>query len=377
MDEQLANNLQFVEKGLEKTTEQETFEPLTEITKIDKAPEKTFFSDTLIFNNQENENEEYRQITSVKNIAGNYYRITVRKSKIESEDLLETLALVTVLSMLLLTVTLIIVNRRIAKSVWQPFYNNLKSIEQFSVNDKKPVLLHSTGITEFEQLNSAITNLTGQIVSDFQNQKQFSEDISHELQTPLAIIASQIEALLNDNALQEKHSEKLNSIFNSAQRLTKINKSIILLSKIENNQFYSDEETNLTQLITEKLEEFSELIKLKKLTLETELHNDLIVPIPQTLAEVLLNNLISNSINHNVKGGKIKIEILKNQLKICNSGLTEINQPERIFARFYKGDPSSTSVGLGLAIAKKICDLYHINIEYHFNESSHCFALHC
>ena len=377
MDERLNENLRQVENQMRKTPDAVFYDPYIKFTAVENNSSAKILSDTLVYNEQEDEYEECRKLSAVISAGDKFYKVEILKSKIESEDLQLTLALVTILVMLLLTGTLIYANRLVAKSIWKPFYENLELIRQFSLSGEKPIVLNKSGILEFEQLNQVLEKLTEKIISDFQNQKQFSEDISHELQTPLAIITSQIEALLNDNELQEKHSEKLNSIFNSVQRLTKINKSIILLSKIENNQFYSDEETNLTQLITEKLEEFSELIKLKKLTLETELHNDLIVPIPQTLAEVLLNNLISNSINHNIKGGKIKIEILKNQLKICNSGLTEINQPERIFARFYKGDPSSTSVGLGLAIVKKICDLYHINIEYHFNESSHCFALHC
>lgn len=375
IDEQLAANLQHVETRLAANPQPIFFEPFTEISITKETTLETTFSDTLIYNEFEKEYEEFRQIQSVANIDGKHFSITIRKSKIESEDLLETLALVTVVAMLLLTATLIFVNRKVAKSVWMPFYNNLEIIEQFSVNDQNPVLMEKTGIKEFEKLNLVITQLTNKVIADYQNLKQFTEDASHELQTPLAIISSQIEALLNMPELQRIHAEELNKIYTSVQRLAKLNKSIVLLSKIENNQFSLDEKTNITKVLSDKLEEFSELIHLKKLTLETSLKNEIIIPIPTALAEILVNNLLSNSINHNTREGKIKIEMKNNQLLICNTGQKEISDPEKIFNRFYKVDTSSNSVGLGLAIVKKICDLQHYNITYGYTNSYHCFTV--
>lgn len=375
MDEQLAGTLQTIEKQLNKTPGSFFIEPFAQVSKIENGPETTVLSDTLIYNEQEKELEEFRQLTAIKNIGGNYFSIKIRKSKIESDDLLETLALVTVLAMLLLTATLILVNRKVAKSVWLPFYRNLKIVEQFTVNGKTPVSLVKSEITEFDQLNSVITGLTKQVISDFQNQKQFSEDVSHELQTPLAIISSQLETLLSDGGLNGQHAEKLKSIYSSVRRLARLNKDLILLAKIENNQFASFEETNLKEVFLEKLDAFSELVKLKKLSIETTLPGDFIIPAPPALAEILVNNLLSNSINHNIKGGKIRLEMNGNQLFICNSGATKITEPQKLFTRFYKAEPSSQSVGLGLAIVKKICDLHHIGIEYHFTGGFHCFTL--
>ena len=205
--------------------------------------------------------------------------------------------------MLLLWLILLVVNRRVAKSVWQPFFSNLKIIEQFSVTAQKPVQLNNSGISEFDQLNAVVTSLTRQIITDFQNQKQFSEDVSHELQTPLAIISSRLESLLGNPELN-KHAEILNSIYTSVRRLSKLNKALILLSKIENNQFASTEQSNLKTIVDEKLDEFSELIALKQLTLEKETSGDFMVSVPPALAEILINNLLSNSINHNIRKWK-------------------------------------------------------------------------
>ena len=372
MDERLGSTLQTVEEQLARSPETAFFESRTHVREIAKAPEIVTFSDTLIYNKNEQEMEDYRQISAVKNIGEKTYRIVIHKSKIESEDLLATLTFAILLGMLLLWIVLLVVNRRVAKSVWQPFFSNLKIIEQFSVTAQKPVQLNNSGISEFDQLNDVVTGLTRQIISDFQNQKQFSEDVSHELQTPLAIISSRLESLLGNKELN-KHAETLNSIYTSVRRLSKLNKALILLSKIENNQFASTEQSNLKTIVDEKLDEFSELIALKQLTLEKEITGNFMVAIPPALAEILVSNLLSNSINHNTEGGKIRIEMNSNRMLICNSGTTKIAEPEKLFTRFYKVNPSSQSVGLGLAIVKKICDLHHIGIQYTFTNRFHCF----
>lgn len=375
MDERLGSTLQTVEEQLASSPETAFFESGIHVQEMANAPEIVTFSDTLIYNKNEQEMEDFRQINAVKNIGSKTYRIVIHKSKIESEDLLATLALAILLGMLLLWFILLTVNRRVAKSVWQPFFSNLKIIEQFAVTAQKPVTLDNTGISEFDQLNGVVTGLTRQIISDFQNQKQFSEDVSHELQTPLAIISSRLESLLGNPELN-KHAEILNSIYTSVRRLSKLNKALILLSKIENNQFASTEQSNLKAIVDEKLDEFSELIVLKQLTLEKEITGDFVVSVPTALAEILVSNMLSNSINHNTKGGEIRIKMDSNRMQICNSGTTKIAEPEKLFNRFYKVDPSSQSVGLGLAIVKKICDLHHIGIQYVFSHHFHCFEFY-
>ena len=348
---------------------------LPKFKKLKKNLSLVIFSDTLIYNEGEKEYEEYRQINAVKNIGGDYYKIILRRSKIESEDFLLTLALVTITGIILLWLILFVINRRIAKSLWEPFFSNLKIIEQFSITTQKPLKLKNSGILEFDQLNDVVTNLTQHIINDFQNQKQFSEDVSHELQTPLAIISARLESLLNNSEIKDPVAESLKGIFASVRRLSKLNKELILLRKIENNQFASTEQSNLKAIVTEKLEEFSELITLKKINLETEITGDFIVPLSPALAEILVNNLLSNSINHNLAGGKIKIEISATQLLFSNSGTTEIADSKKLFNRFYKADPSSQSVGLGLAIVKKICDLNGLKVLYTFKNEMHNFAV--
>jgi len=374
MDERLAENLSSVEQQLARAPETVFFDPVAHVEKTHAAGEKISFSDTLIYNESEQEYEDYRQISAVKNIDGEFYRIVLRKSKIESEDFLVTLAIVTIFGMIMLWLILLLITRKLAKSLWQPFFTNLEQIKSFSVTTQKALDFKSTGIFEFDELNEATNKLTRQIISDFQNQKQFSEDVSHELQTPLAIISSRLESLLGNPELKD-YTESLNSIYGSVRRLSKLNKAMILLSKIENNQFASDEYTSFKKIVKEKLDEFSELISLKELQLESELANDLMVSISPSLAEILINNLLSNSINHTAKGGKIIIELGEQKMLFCNTGTQEITESHKLFNRFHKDDPSSQSVGLGLAIVKKICDLHQLKIRYFFDKNLHYFEI--
>ncbi|WP_321345378.1 HAMP domain-containing sensor histidine kinase [uncultured Draconibacterium sp.] len=374
MDERLAENLQSVEKQLAQFPETTFFDPVAHVEKTETTSEKTVFSDTLIFNEGEQEYEDYRQISAVKNIGGQYYHIILRKSQIESEDFMATLAIVTLLAMLLLWLILILFTRKLAKSLWQPFFSNLEQLKRFSVTEQKMLQLDDTGIFEFDQLNVVVKDLTNQILTEFKNQKQFSEDVSHELQTPLAIISSRLENLLGNPDLND-YSENLRSIYSSVQRLSKLNKAMILLRKIENNQFESGDVTNLKTVVSEKLEEFSELLTLKELNLETQITDDMTIEISPMLAEILINNLFSNSINHTEKGGKIVVAISNKELILSNSGTEPIAEPEKLFDRFYKGNPASKSVGLGLAIVKKICESHHLEISYHFVDNQHCFEI--
>jgi len=375
LDEQLTESLHRVENHLVNNGKTNFADPFISISNAEKAIEKTVFSDTLILNEQENEYEEFRQISSVKNIGGNYYLITIGKSKIESEDLLATLVLVTVLAMLLLTLTLILVNRKVAQSVWKEFYYNLEQMKNFSLVNQENMKLQSSNIHEFSELNQILETLTNQVITDYQNLKQFTEDASHEMQTPLAVIRSKLETILNEPGLTEKQTGLIHAAFSSVNHLARLNKSLILLAKLDNKQFSEIVEISFRELINEKINDWKELMELKKIQLKTNFQNDILSMMSPELAVILVSNLLSNAINHNIKKGSLNIEIDKNLLIISNSGEKELANPKDVFNRFYKENQTSNSVGLGLAIVKKICENFSISILYSFENGLHTFTL--
>lgn len=228
---------------------------------------------------------------------------------------------------------------------------------------------------EFDELNEVLIQLTQKIANDYRSLKQFSEDASHEIQTPLAIITAKLETLVNDHNLNEKQSDTIRSIFSSVRRLSRLNQGLVLLTKIENNQFVEITPLSINLLTEEKLKDFQELMELKDIQCEMNEKKELMLEANPVLSDILINNLLSNSINHNQANGQIRIAISSTKLEISNSGNRSIQNPDRLFTRFYKENSMAKSVGLGLAIVNKICEVHGWKIEYRFDQKMHHFQI--
>jgi len=375
LDTKLADTSLRIENKLKKGGHIDYLSPFVEVQNIESIPDNSFYTDTTIYNQSEDEWEVYRQYVRTKTIDRQTYKIVVCESKIESEDLIATLVAVIFLTIILLTGNLMFVNRKVANQVWTPFYKNLQIIRQFSIRDHSPVKLEETNIQEFNELDQVLVQLTEKIAGDYLSLKQFSEDASHEIQTPLAIITAKLETLINDTELNEKQSEAIRSVFGSVRRLSRLNQGLLLLTKIENNQFIETKPVSFNLLIEEKLQDFQELTELKGITVKLREDEKLLPETNPVLADILINNLLANSLNHNEPNGLIQVNIRKDELEVCNSGKAPVQKPERLFSRFYKENNSSKSVGLGLAIINKICEVQNWKIDYRFEESMHCFRI--
>ena len=251
--------------------------------------------------------EDARQLSSIYTTGDQTFKIIVRESKLEADDLFETIFLLVSLAIVLLVSGLYFVNYKVAKSVWKSFYINLGHLKGFSLSSKTPLKLQETNVQEFKELNSILENLTTQAMADYHALKQFTEDASHEIQTPLAVIQSKIESILNENGSSPKQIKALRSIEESVNRLVRLNKNLLLLAKLENKQFIEASQVNLTQLLETKINEWKELIDLKGIQITSSFSHDMVVEMSPTLAEILMANLLSNAINHTPKGGEIKI----------------------------------------------------------------------
>jgi len=374
LDEKLGDISKRIGEKLSQGGKIEWLLPFVTVSEIRKPSESNSFSDTLIFNSNEDEFEVYRQLVVCKKINDSYFKIIVRESKLESEDLIGSLAGVILLAIIFLTGSLVIVNRRVASLIWSPFYKNLKAIEEFSLQKQSAIVFEPTGITEFDALNDAVTRLTTQIVSDFQNMKQFTEDASHEMQTPLAIVSAKLESLISNADFNEDQIKLIQSAYSAVQRLSKLNRELILLTRIENNQFLKIENIQLGKIIREKLDEFHELLLLKGLIVENQI-SEFEIQCNPVLADLLISNLLSNAINHTIQGGLIRIVQTENMLEIWNTGQAQLRNPERLFSRFYKESSSPNSLGLGLSIVQKICEVQGWKVYYQFSKPLHGFQV--
>ncbi len=333
-----------------------------------------FHSDTSIYNKFENEYETYRMVKHYFNDKGQTYCITVLKPTIEEEELIERLFFSFVVVLVFLILAFFLVSWLISKKLWKPFYNTLSKLNDYDIKQHHSYQFEKSSIKEFNQLNSTLAAMTDKLYSDFLQQKEFTENASHEMQTPLAVVKANLSLLMQSSNIKEEEMNQLQAIENTVKKLTALNKALILLSKIENHQFNESVPVSFNDKIKSIVKHNQELLDTKKIVLETEFDNELIIPFNTTLADVLLTNLLQNAIRHNHTDGTIHISIKAKTFTITNSGEPLSVPEDELFVRFKKNDASKESLGLGLSIVKSITSLYDINISYNYAANKHIFT---
>lgn len=331
--------------------------------------------DTLMYSEIEKEYISSKMIEKNAIVKGKNYQIKVWKSTIEYDELVEVVSVVFIVMLLVLFLVTAHINSRISKLIWTPFKNTLDYIKDFSVHTTPYKKLESNEITEFSELNSSINHMTSKIISDYKNQKKFAENASHEFQTPLAIIKGKIDLLLQENTLNEESLTLLVSIEEATSRLSRINKSLLLLSKIENQQYEKTDTVALLPLIEKVRMVNEDFILDKNMQFVCETTMDLSFRINSELCFILINNLIQNAIRHNANNGQITILIKEETLYIRNTGVLEPLNEVSIFERFEKKSSNANSIGLGLAIVKEISEANSIAVLYKYENNEHVFSL--
>ena len=333
------------------------------------------YKDTMIYMPFEEDMEPVRLLTSAFELKGNYFELKVITSMVEEDDLMKSLLQHMVWLYILLIVSIIIINNVVLKKLWRPFYNLLQQFKDFRLGKDSGLTEVKTNINEFAGLQIAGQALISHSVEAYNRQKQFTENAAHELQTPLAIISGKIELLLERDTLSDQDAETLSEVLHISERMNQLNKSLLLLSKIENKQFFDNQDISLTKLVKQGMDEFEDFMEFKNLSLdiresgEAHLHMDVV------LAGVLVSNLLRNALFHNIEHGKVIVEINTNKFSICNSSaLDKLNENE-IFNRFYKSNAGRQGTGLGLAIVKAIVQLYGFKIVYSYKNHLHCFEI--
>lgn len=372
LNEKLRHDIKNITRSIKKSGAIPNYYPFIEIREVSKQPEHSLKTiDTLIFNVFENRNIPFRQISLMTVINDKVYFIAARDTLIEEDDLLEVIAITTGLVFVLLLAGLYFINRKLSMKIWQPFYKTLDELKEFS-HDKPVFKLSSESeLYEFTELNKALEKLTSKVISDYQSLRTFSEDASHEIQTPLAVIQSKLESLMQFPDLKKDQAELINSAYVYTLRISKLTKTLLLLTKIANDQFPDKKAINMPGLIREKIKMFEDHILEKSLKLTEKIDPECILETNFFLAESLIINLIGNAVKHNINEGVITIKLEKSHLEISNSGDTLPVSPLKLFDRFYKTNMSSDSPGLGLAIVKEICRLNKWEISYVFENNLH------
>ncbi len=331
--------------------------------------------DRNFYNHMDKENEPFRILKSPVIINNKPYIFSVRANLVDDYELaLITLGVFTLIILTLL-IGLFIITRRLSITLWKPFYETLEQIEKFEIDKTSNPKLAPNDIEEFNRLNIALNKLIERNTLIYKSQKEFIENAAHELQTPIAIFKGKLETLLQQPDVTEKQFEILDNLNDTTTRLNRLNKNLLLLSKIESKQYDITENVVLDEVIINQMDFFKEQSISKNIHINTSLETNLVVKVNPFFTEILIKNLFLNAVNHNIKDGIISISLDKNKLTFSNTGEGKSLQTDKLFERFSKVNPSSKGNGLGLSIIKKIVDNNNWKIDYFFKDNLHTFEI--
>ncbi|MBB2147730.1 sensor histidine kinase [Pedobacter gandavensis] len=331
------------------------------------------FGNSVYLNEKEHEKEPGRSLTTFMKVNDQVFEVSVTKSRLEAEDLVRIIFLISLLIIILLLLTLFLVNRFLLNSLWKPFYHILDQMKAFNLTGRNEVKVEQSKIDEFVELNQAVLLMSQRVKEDYKELKSFTDNAAHEMMTPLAVINSKLDTLLQTEGFSDQQGELIEDIYMAVGRLSRLNHSLLLLAKIENNMIKNEEPIHLKPLIEQKLRQFQELLQSAEIMVSTQL-TDKEVLMSKYLADILFNNLISNAIRHNVKPGHIEVILNASQLVFKNTGITMALDGARTFERFNK-TASSDGLGLGLAISRQICNLYGFSMTYAYGAGQHTFTI--
>ncbi len=339
---------------------------------LTSEPGQRSFRSLEAFNPEENEKESSRQLLFPVKINSQNYIVSVIKSAEATEYLVWIILLSTVTLIVLLTAILFFTNRFLLKKLWQPFRQTLSSIKEFNLSAPGEISIQPTKITEFRELNESIHMMAKKVIKDYQSLKDFTDHASHEMQTPLAIINSKLDVLIQEPELSERSMMQIQGVYMAVEKLSRLCQSLLLLARIENNQYTATQMVSINELVKEKSKEFGEWADAVCLKVDMQL-NPLQVTMNKELGDIIIGNLFRNAIRHNEANGSITIQTGYNKLSVSNQGKNPLDK-NRIFDRFYKSDYSGGS-GLGLAIVQQICEQYNFILNYEFKEDQHFFSV--
>lgn len=343
-----------------------------EVKELDMAlPEMAFVTtDTMAYHEFSDKMEKQVKVSTSRKIGGKHYYLSSFYGLVESDDITDAVVKSLSWIVLLLLALTAVLSVVISRNLLAPFDKTLQVIQSFQLKSQAPVVLPKTRTREFQKLNIFLAEMMDKAQGDYQALKEFTENASHELQTPMAIIRGKLELLL-ESPLSQEQACLIGSAQDALDKLSKTGQSLSLLAKIENKEFASLAPVNLSNMLEENLQALEEIIEMKNIRVEKQIAEDVKIAIHPVLGDILLSNLISNAIRHNVADGYIKVELTQKFLKIENSGLPLKEAPAEMFRRFKKGGNKQHSIGLGLAIVKRICEQNRLRISYQQEEQVH------
>ena len=335
-----------------------------------------FYRDSMVYISEKKETEPARILTTLfKDKEGTYFEVAVYTPTIEKKDLRQAIFQLLVGLFVSLLVAILLINVWVFRRSMRPFYRLVDWLDHSRLGKKNVPLENPTHTTEFRKLNEAVMRYATHSEEVFEQQKQFIGNASHELQTPLAICQNRLEMLMEDETLSEPQMEEILKTYQTLEYVSKLNKSLLLLSKIDNSQFVETSEVCINEVLHRYVDDYCEVYDYRGIRLTVEEKGEFRIRMNETLAVVLVTNLLKNAFVHNIDKGEIRIVITSSGIRFGNTGNGEPLDGKRIFERFYQGKKKEGSTGLGLAIVDAVCRQYQLRVSYSAVDGMHCFEV--
>lgn len=321
------------------------------------------------------ENEPYLAFYSPLIIEGKGYTYFTRIDLVETPDMVMNFVWLSLLMMVLLLVGLFVITRLLSQKLWKPFYVVLNKMEAFEIDKSIQAQFPQSNIDEFDRLSKSVNALIDKNTLIYRSQKEFIENAAHEFQTPLAVFKAKVDTLVNRHDITEGQAKELSSLSHNILRLERLNKNLLLLSKIDNDVFVKKDEFVVNELMAKNIDFFTEQAVSKNIRVKIELDTVVKINANYDLLEILLHNLFMNAIRHNIKNGEIRVSTSTNLIRFSNTGQNTALDEKQLFKRFSKNNPASKGTGLGLSIVKRIADLNAWDVQYDFSDGRHSFLV--
>lgn len=347
----------------------------TLVSKVERIPENfPNYQDTLILNEETREMNTYRKKTTYINLNGTIYKVETSKAAEELYKFRDDIRNIIVPILAVLVILTVLGNYLLSGYLLDPFRRILKKMSQYNLGQPTASRQIKTSTNEFDQLNHLYEKMKSRIENDYYQLKEYTENMSHELQTPLAIIQNKTESLLSENKLSAEQIKKIKVVNDEAQALSRLGSALNLITKIENNEFQNIRTLHTAPLIEQHIEKIEEIAAIKNLKIESSLDKNHSFSIDPMLLDILIRNLLKNALRYSSHNSVIKISTDGELFSISNTGEKLSFPEEEIFNRFKKGNEKQ-SIGLGLSIVKKICGVSQLAIQYRFMEGTHRFEI--
>ena len=332
------------------------------------------YRDSMIYIKEKNETEPARILTTIfKDKENRHYELSVFTPTIEKRDLQEAIFHLLIALFATLLIAILVINIWVFRRSMKPFYQLLNWLDKYRLGQENEPLDISTDTSEFRKLNETVKRYASHSEEIYRQQKLFIGNASHEIQTPLAVCQNRIEMLMEDESLSEEQLNELAKTYQTLEYVSKLNKSLLLLSKIDNSQFADSANVCINELVHRYMDDYQEVYDYKDIQITLNEKENFHLQINETLATMLITNLLKNAYVHNNEHGTIQIEIGKDYITFSNSGDLQPLDEKRIFERFYQGKKKEGTTGLGLAIVAAICRQCSLAVSYRFVNNMHEF----